>query len=121
VIVTTYVDGTPSNIAGHAQHISNIIVGLYHRTSPDVEELGYSFFPAATGVDTNGDGYRLAIRFPGRAAISAVNLDLIWHEQSRMWSGLFERGAFREQVSLQRPASKSAVSPFTGTWSRTAQ
>jgi hypothetical protein len=105
VIITTYIDGTPSNIAGHAQHISNIIVGLYHRTIPDVEDLGYSFFPAATQVGTNGDGYQLAIQFPGRAVISAVSLDLVWHEQSQTWSDLFECDAFRGQVALRRPAS----------------
>jgi hypothetical protein len=119
VIVTTYIDGTPSNIAGHAQHVSNITVGLYQRTGPDVEELGFSFFPAAIDGGTNGDGYRLVIQFPGRGAISAVNLDLVWHEQSQTWNGLFESGAFRGQVSLQRPASKSSVSPFAGAWSRT--
>jgi hypothetical protein len=119
VILTTYIDGVQSSIAGHDQHVSNITIGLYHRTSPDVDELGFSFFPAATDVGANGDGYQLAIHFPGRVAISAVNLDLVWHEQSQTWSGLFERGAFRGQVSLKRPASKSSVSPFAGTWSRT--
>jgi hypothetical protein len=63
------------------------------------------------------DGHWLSIRLNGKVDLpTTINVDLVWHPESQTWSGLFERGSFRQQVVLRRPASKTIKSSFVGTW-----
>jgi hypothetical protein len=117
IIITTHIDGAPTSIAGHVQYEDEFIAGIYQRTGQDVEPLGFNFFSSAAGGGMIWDGHHLAIHPGGKGDFPKMNLDLIWHEESQTWSGLFERGSFREQVSLKRPTSTASKSPFVGTWS----
>lgn len=117
IIITTHIDGAPASIAGHLQYEDEFTVGLYQRTGPDVKPLGFNFFSSAAGGGMTWDGHQLTIHLPGRGDLPNVNVDLIWHEDSQTWSGLFERNSFSEQVSLKRPTSEASGSPFVGTWS----
>lgn len=115
IILTTSILGRPDNLAGQTQTEDEFTVGLYQRQGPDVASLGFNFF---TGLSNGAhwDGHRLEVHVPGQADLPTTNLDLIWHPNSEMWSGLFERGQFRKQVALRRPTSKTTQSPFVGTW-----
>ena len=115
IVLTTFIHGTPESLAGQPQFEEEFIVGLYQRTGSDVEPLGFNFFVARNG-GASWDGYRLGIRLDGKADLPTINVDLVWNPESQTWSGLFERGSFREQVLLRRPASRSIKSPFVGTW-----
>jgi hypothetical protein len=44
VIVSTHNDGAPTSLLGHQQYLDEFTIGLYQRTSPDVEPLSFSFF-----------------------------------------------------------------------------
>ena len=115
VTITTHIQGDVNSIAGHPQYEDELTVGLYRRVVPGVESSGFSYFSSTAGGGATWDGHQLTIHFAeGRS--SKVNIDLIWHEDLQTWDGLFERDAFREQVSLKRPSSKASVSPFAGTW-----
>jgi hypothetical protein len=115
IVLTTFVHGIPESLAGQPQFEEEFTVGLYQRTGPDVEPLGFNFFAAPDG-GASWDGHRLGIRLNGKADLPTTNVDLVWHPESQTWSGLFERGPFHEQVLLRRPASKTSTSPFVGTW-----
>ncbi len=117
IIVTTHIDGAPTSITGHVQYEDEFVAGIYQRTGPDVEPLGFNFFSSAAGGGMTWDGHQLAIHLVGKGDPRKVNLDLIWHEESQMWSGLFERDSFHEHVSLKRPTSMASESPLVGTWS----
>ena len=115
VIVTTHM-GASNSVDDHAQYEDEFTIGLYQRTDPEVGPHRFNFFSSTPGEGTSWDGHRLTIHLL-RTDIPKVNIDLTWHEESPAWNGLFERGAFREQVSLKRPSSKASASPFVGTWS----
>jgi hypothetical protein len=117
IIITTHIDGAPASITGHVQYEDEFIAGLYQRTGPDVKPLDFNFFSSAAGGGMTWDGHQLTIHLLGKGDLPKVNVDLIWHEDSQTWSGLFERGSFSEQVSLKRPTSEASGSPFVGTWS----
>jgi len=117
IIITTHIDGAPASIAGHLQYEDEFTAGLYQRTGPDVKPLGFNFFSSGAGGGMTWDGHQLTIHLLGKGDLPKVNVDLIWHEDSQTWSGLFERGSFSEQVSLKRPTSEASWSPFVGTWS----
>jgi hypothetical protein len=95
-----------------------MIQAAWHRKDPGLElqRESWKMRPvnnASTDVFT--------IRSPGFASTAKLicpttNVGLVWHPESQRLSGLFERGPFREQVLLRRPASKTTKSPFMGTW-----
>jgi hypothetical protein len=118
VIVNTHIDGAADRIAGRVQYEDEVLFGLYYRAGSEVEPLGFNFFRNSPGEGVLWDGRRLAIHLGGKAGIPNVNVDLIWHEESQTWSGLFERAAFHKHVLLKRPASAAgtSASPFIGTW-----
>jgi hypothetical protein len=120
IIITTHIGGAPASIAGHLQYEDEFTVGLYQRTGPDVKPLGFNFFSSTAGGGMTWDGHQLTIHLLGKGDLPKANVDLIWHEESQTWSGLFERGSFREQVLLKRPTSTASKSPFVGTWSNNA-
>jgi hypothetical protein len=96
-------------------HEDEFTVGLNRRMVPDAKSTRLIFFSSIAGEGMAWDGHRLTIHLL-KADLPKVNIDLIWHEGSQTWDGLFELDAFREQVSLKRPSSKTWVSPFAGTW-----
>ncbi len=116
IIITTHLDGRPSSIVDHVQYEDEFTVGVYHRTGPDVQQLDFNFFSTVAGRAMTWDGHHLVIHLAGTDFPRTVNLDLTWREESRTWSGLFERDTFRQQVVLKRPTSKSTKSRFVGTW-----
>ena len=115
VIITTHIQGAPNSIAGHPQYEDEVTVGVNRRMAPDAEWSGLIFFSSRAGGGMAWDGHRLTIHLL-KADLPKVNIDLIWREGPQTWDGLFELEAFREQVSLKRPSSKTLVSPFAGTW-----
>jgi hypothetical protein len=96
IIVTTHIDGAPTSITGHVQYEDEFVAGIYQRTGPDVEPLGFNYFSSAAGGGMTWDGHQLAIHLVGKGDPRKVNLDLIWHEESQMWSGLFARDSFHD-------------------------
>jgi hypothetical protein len=115
IVLTTFIHGTPETLARQPQFEGEFAVGLYQRMVPDVEPLGFNFFTAPNG-GANWDGHRLGIHLTGKADLPTTDVDLVWHPESQTWSGLFERGRFRKQIVLKRPASETSKSPFVGTW-----
>jgi hypothetical protein len=57
VIVSTHVDGTPVNLIGHKQYLDDLEIGLYQRTEPDVEALGFSFSSTSSNDGAIWDGH----------------------------------------------------------------
>jgi hypothetical protein len=115
VIITTHIQGAPNRIDGHPQYEDEFTVGVERRSVPNAESSGFIFFSSMAGEGAAWDGHRLTIHLL-KADLRKVNIDLTWHEGPQTWDGLFELDAFREQVSLKRPSSKTLVSPFAGTW-----
>jgi hypothetical protein len=116
VTVNTHIDGAPTNITGHPQYEDFFMVGIYQRSGAELTGSDFNFFGSRNSYSTTWDGHELLIYLEGKGDIPTVNIKLIWHERSQMWSGLFELGAFRGQVLLKRPIPPAERSPLVGTW-----
>jgi hypothetical protein len=66
ILLTTIIHGTPESLAGQPQFEEEFTVGLYQRTGPVVEHLGFNFFTAPNG-GANWDGHRIGIHLNGKA------------------------------------------------------
>jgi hypothetical protein len=115
VIVSTHVDGTPVNLIGHKQYLDDLEIGLYQRTEPDVEALGFSFSSTSSNDGAIWDGQQLRILAYPRGDLPKIDVSLFWDETKKQWDGHYERGEFSRQVTLKRPENAN-VSSFVGTW-----
>ncbi len=115
VIVSTHIDGTPVSQIGNQQYLDSLDIGLYQRTGPDVEAMGFSFFSINSNGGALWDGQQLRMFVPQRADRSKVEVSLFWDQTKKQWDGRYERGQFSRQVTLKRPES-AKESSFVGTW-----
>ena len=90
VSVETHIDGAPASITGHPQYEDGFMVGIYQRSGMEVKRSDFSFFGSRLGYTTTWDGHELLIYVEGKGDVPTVNIKLIWHERSQMWSGLLE-------------------------------
>jgi hypothetical protein len=115
VIVSTHIDGAPTSLLGHQQYLDEFTIGIYQRTGPDVEPLGFSFFTSGSNGGATWDGQHLRVLAPQRMDLPKVDVDLMWNETGHVWNGHFEHGEFSRQVTLKRPENIHS-SPLVGTW-----
>jgi hypothetical protein len=117
ISLTTTVPNSTTDLVDLPQTLEDFEIGIYQRSDSDVNPLGFNFFNISANGGATWDGQHLRIDLRQRAGISsAIHIDLAWHEATRIWTGIFERAAFRNQaITLRRPAGHQA-SPFVGTW-----
>lgn len=117
ILLTTTVPSTTTDLSGLPRTLEDFEIGIYQRSDSDVNPLGFNFFTISANGGATWDGQHLRIELQQRPGISpGIHIDLAWHESTRIWTGTFERAAFRNQaITLRRPAGHQA-NPFVGTW-----
>ena len=115
ISLSTQIDGAPSSLMGRPHSLSYFTVALFQRHGAEVEPLGFTFFTYGPDESMPWDGRTLEVHSSPGADVPVTNIRLDWHENLQSWTGRFERGQFRNNVTLRRPRNTQA-SPFVGTW-----
>lgn len=116
ILISTTLPSSAKGIASVPQKLEDFEIGLYHRSGSDVVPLGFNFFTTSRTGGAMWDGQRLRINTMRRAEFPEVHVDLAWNNVARVWTGNFERAAFRNQViTLKRPTGRQN-NLFVGTW-----
>ena len=116
ILITTTVPGSAIDLNGIPQSLQNLEIGLYQRSSGDVGAHEFQFFSTSASGGATWDGQHLRINFERQPEHPDVHVDLAWSEGSRVWTGTFQRAAFRRKaITLRRPTGGPS-SLLTGTW-----
>jgi hypothetical protein len=100
IIITAHIDETSAVLAGQLQHEDEFDALIYQRSEPDVPPRGFNSFSNSPNGGMTWDGNRITIHLPGKDTVPTFNVDLIWHEESQEWTGLFERGSVNHRSAL---------------------
>jgi len=116
ISLTTTLASSTMDLVGVSQTLSNLVIGIYRRSASNAHQFRYNFFTTSANGGADWDGQHLRIAVQHKPGFPAVHVDLVWHERARIWTGVFERGAFGNQtITLRRPTWKRN-NPFVGTW-----
>ena len=82
-----------------------LTVGVYVRSATDVEPHGFNTFSTFHDGGASWDGEHLHFDLAHREDLPELHVALTWHPADKVWRGLFERAAYRNQaITLERPA-----------------
>jgi hypothetical protein len=116
ILVSTTIASSSTNLASVFQNFESFEIGLYQRSGSDVKPLGLNFFTTSSRGGVSWDGLHLRIDLQQRAELPEVHVDLEWNGADRVWTGNFERAAFKNKsITLRRPI-RPQNSVFVGTW-----
>lgn len=105
ILVSTTVPSSATDLIGVSQNSEYVEIGLYQRSGSDVKPLGFNFFSTSVNGGATWDGRHLRMDAKRKAELPEVHVDLAWNDAARVWTGTFERAAFRDQaITLKRPA-----------------
>jgi hypothetical protein len=115
ILISTTVPGSATDLIGVPQTLESFQIGLYQRSGSEVKPLGFNFLTSVGGGAT-WDGQHLRIDLQRKGGLPEVHVDLAWNNTTRVWTGSFERAAFRNQaITLTRP-TRPQTNLFVGTW-----
>jgi hypothetical protein len=116
ILISTTVPSSARDLLGVPQKLEDFEIGLYHRSGSDVIPLGFNFFTTSGNGGATWDGRHLWIDVGRKMEFPEVHVDLAWNDAARVWTGTFERAAFRNQaITLKRPTGPQN-NLFVGTW-----
>lgn len=114
--LTTTVPGSATDLVGISQTLYALTVGVYVRSATEVEPHGFNTFSTSHDGGASWDGEHLHFNLAHRGDLPEIHVALTWHPAEKIWTGLFERAAYRNQaITLKRPASNHDR-PYVGTW-----
>jgi hypothetical protein len=116
VLLSTTVPNSTTNLKGIPQSLQDFEIGLYQRSGPNVKPLGFNFFTTSVNGGATWDGQHLRIDLQRKAELPSVHVDLAWNAAARVWTGAFERGAFRNEALVLKRPTGPYNSLFVGTW-----
>ena len=116
ILISTTIPTCTTDLIDVPQTLEEFVIGLYQRSGSDVEPLGFNFFATSVNGAATWDGQHLRIDVQPRAELPEVHVELVWNKKAQVWTGSFERAAFRDQaITLKRPA-RPQTNRFVGTW-----
>jgi hypothetical protein len=116
ILLSTTIPGSATDPIGVPQTLEDFQIGIYQRSDTDVKPLGFNFFATSVGGAATWDGWHLRINLQRKADLPEIHINLAWNDVTRVWTGSFERQAFRNKaITLKRPA-RPQRNVFVGTW-----
>ncbi len=116
ILVSTTVPSSAMDLIGVPQRLEDFEIGLNQRSGSDVKPLGFNFFTTSVNGGATWDGRRLRIDLRQESGVPEVHVDLAWNEAARVWTGAFERAAFRNQANTLKRPTGPQKNLFVGTW-----
>ena len=78
--------------------------------------LGFNFFATSSRGGATWDGQHLRMDLQQKADLPEVHVDLLWNGVDQVWTGNFERAAFKNKAATLRRPTGPQNNVFVGTW-----